>query len=132
VHLRQAVGSELPTADHAGQASLLCCSVPRAEQTEAAQRLHAHPDAGGGPGPGDLLGYLQLDLVGLPVAALLLRVGQAQQAAWRPRREARVPPAPAQPDAAGLCAQSRPGVPARAFSYLNNCAWQQADRWVHR
>jgi hypothetical protein len=79
VRLRQAVGPEQLTAEHVRQPPLLLLPRPRVVKPEAAQRVHAGADPDGCPRGRDLLQDLQVDLIGLPAAAVLLRVGQAQQ-----------------------------------------------------
>ena len=49
--------------------------------------MHRDPDAHRRPHRGDLLEDLEVDLVGLPAAAVLLGVGQAQQPGLAQHRE---------------------------------------------
>ena len=87
VRLGQAVGAEQVAAEHVGQPALALLVGAGRDQAEARQGVHAdaHPDAR--PGRRDLLQHLEVDLVGLPAAAVLLGVGQAQQAGPAERRE---------------------------------------------
>ena len=49
-------------------------------KSEAGQRVHGDPDPDTRPDCRDLLDHLEVDLVGLRATAVLLRVGQSQQA----------------------------------------------------
>ena len=87
MRLGQAVGAEQLTAEQLRQPALLLLLGARVEQPEAAQRVHAGADTDRGPRRGDLLEYLEVDLVRLAAATVLLRVGQAQQAGPAKRGE---------------------------------------------
>ena len=52
----------------------------RGHQPEARQCVHADADPDAGPDGGDLLEHLEVDLVRLAAAAVLLGVGQPEQA----------------------------------------------------
>ena len=80
VRLGEAVGAEQVTAQHVGQPLGALLVGAEVGQAEAGERVHRHPDADRGPHGADLLEDLEVDLVGLVAAAVLLGVGQRQQA----------------------------------------------------
>ena len=80
VRLGEAVGAQQLTAEHVGQPPPPLVVGARGHQPEARQCVHADPHPDARPDGGDLLEHLEVDLVGLTTAAVLLVVGQAEQA----------------------------------------------------
>ncbi len=73
-----------------GSQRLRCSSLPNFASGKQDERVHRYAEADREPGAGQLLEHLQVDLVRLRRAAVLLRVGQAEQpgAAQRPEHVA--------------------------------------------
>ena len=78
--LRQRVRPELPAAEHARQVRAPLGPGPEAEHRVGRHHVHRDADADGHPGGGHLLQRLQIHLVRLPGPAVLLRIGQREQA----------------------------------------------------
>ncbi len=87
VRLGEAVGAEELAAEHVGQPRLLLLLGPAGHEPEARERMDRDAHADRGPHRADLLEHLEVDLVGQPAAAVLLRVGQPQQAGAAEHRE---------------------------------------------
>ena len=80
MRLGEAVGPEQLAPEHVGQPALLLLLGPGRGQAEAAQRVHRDADADARPHRRDLLEHLEVDLVGQTAPAVLLGVGQTEQA----------------------------------------------------
>ena len=80
LRLGQAVAAEQLAADQVGQPARALLVGAELGQREAGQGVHADALGHRGPDGRELLDDLQVDLVGLAAAAVLLGVGQAEQA----------------------------------------------------
>ena len=78
--LGQAVGAELLAREHAGEQGLLLGLGRERRHRVGRERVHRDPDGHAHPRRRDLLDDLEVDLVGLAVAAELLGVGEREQA----------------------------------------------------
>ncbi len=87
VRLGEAVRTEQVAAEHVGEPALLLLLGAARDQAEAAQGVHRDPDPDAGPDPGELLQDLEVDLVGLATAAVLLGVGEPEDAGLAEHRE---------------------------------------------
>ena len=80
LRLGEAVGAEPVAAQHPRQPLGLELVAAVGVDDVRGQAVHADADTDARPRGGDLLDDLEVDLVGLPAAAVLLGEGQAQQA----------------------------------------------------
>ena len=78
--LGEAVGAELVAGEHPGQERLLLLLGAVHGDGMGRQAVDADTDGDAHPHRGDLLDDLEVDLVGLPRAAVLLRIGEGKQA----------------------------------------------------